>query len=234
LRRLQPFHRIPSQSIQHRARSKWRAGNLQLDFPQLVRRISQSPQLGAQVFFVDRAISRSAQRRVAIRRHAHPAHRPHSAKRFTFMSYYAQLHRLLPKRCRRFRIHSGRLDYIGIVRAPNQIAAAYAIAMDHAIAEAQLPVFDLKNSPAFFRLLGTAPVGRIEYHAVTRLERRHTVCFGRLDQNAAVGHLHHAPHQHAAMPRGTALHHRLMIRPGEEERAEAARIHLLEPQLFRR
>ena len=230
MRRLQLLHRIAAQLIQHRARRKWRAGDFQFHFRQLVRRISQPPQLRAQVLFVDRAISRRAQRRVAIHRHAHRAHRPHGAQRFAFVRRHAQLHRLLAERRRRLRIHARRLVDIGIVRAPDQIAAADAIAMDRAVAEAQFAALDLKDAPAFFRLLGTAPVGRIEHHAVARLERRHAVRLGGLDQNPAVGNLQHAPHQHAAMARGAPFHHRLMIRPGEEERAEAARIHLLQPQ----
>ena len=65
--------------IQHRTRRKRRAADLQLHLRQFVRRIPQPSQLRAQVLLVDRAIPRRAQRRLALHRHAHRAHRPHRA-----------------------------------------------------------------------------------------------------------------------------------------------------------
>ncbi len=97
-----------------------------------------------------------------------------------------------------------------------QIAAADAGRVQDAVAEAQLkPVAaqqHFEDAAAFFRLLGTAPIGRVEHHAVARLERRDAMRVGRLDHHA-VGDPRAPPsHQNAAMARRAALHHRLMIR----------------------
>ena len=142
------------------------------------------------------------------------------------MRHHAQRHRLLAERRRRFRIDTSRFVDARIVRAPDQVAAAYALAMDHTVAEAQFDVLDLavnlENAPAFLGLLGTSPVGRIEHHAVAGLERGDAVRLVGLDRHPAIGHLQHAAHQHAAMPRGAPCHHLLMIRPSEEERSETA------------
>ena len=72
----------------------------------------------------------------------------------------------------------------------------------------------LVHAAAFFRLLRTAPIGRIEDHSVARFQRRlpwHPTDHGRLPVDP-----HHASHQHAAMARRASLHNRLMIRAGEK------------------
>ena len=79
-----------------------------------------------------------------------------------------------------------------------------------------------------------APIGGVEDHAVARLERRDGVGRRRFDGDRRAGHLRHPAHQHAAMPRGAPVDHRLVIRAGEEVGPEAARVDLFELQFARR
>ena len=105
----------------------------------------------------------------------------------------ARPHARRPAACARAPPHPGNgrasLSRSGIVRAPHQVAGPDARGIHRAVAEAQLAACRArrptsKHAAAFFRLLGTAPVGGIEHHAVAGLERSDRVRLGRLDDHA--------------------------------------------------
>ncbi len=112
--------------------------------------------------------------------------------------------------------------------APHEVPGADSAGIDHPVAEAQFVAGDFENAPAFFRFLRTAPGGGVEDHAVAGLERRDPVGLRGLDDDAPVGDPEHLRQKHAAMARRASANHRLVVRAGQEERAEAARVDLFE------
>ena len=173
LRRLQLLHGIAAQLIQHRTRGEGRAGDFQLDFRQFVRRVAQAAELGAQVLFVDGAIARRAQR---ARRFPRSRSRRPRSTRCAAVRLRAPSRALRPAACgaatpasvytRAALSRSG--SCVRHTRSPGRMRSRWI----SAVAEAQFAALDLEDAPAFFRLLGTAPIGGIEDHAVAGLERR--------------------------------------------------------------
>ena len=178
------------------------------------------------------AILRRAQRLRGFDRDADDAPTVHSVRSGSpSRASTSYVDRLPPDRGGGFGVDPRELVDLGIVRAPDEIARADAAGIDRADwRSAVRSPSHFENAAAFFGFLRTAPVGRIEDDAVAGLERRDAVRVGGLDDDAAIGDPHHAAHQHAAMARGAAFDHGLMIGAGEEEIAEAARVDLLELQ----
>ena len=92
----------------------------------------------------------------------------------------------------------------------------------------------LVDAATFFRFGRAAPVGGVEDQAIARFERRGAGrCFG-LDEDVIAPDVADDADFDAAMGGGTAVHHRLMVRPGHKMRTKPARIHLLKLQLLGR
>ena len=140
---------------------------------------------------------------------------------------------------RRLREYPSHLIQIGVVRSPHQVTRADAPKPNRAISklEFQLPIRpgqDLVNAAAFFGLLRAAPIGGVEHHAIAGLERGHTpvvVCF---DHHTIPLHARHPSHPQASVTRRPPVDDRLMVRPPQEIRTQAARVHLLQLQLLLR
>src|SRR5690349_18414832 len=125
----------------------------------------------------------------------------------------------------------------GVVRAPHEVAFAYAAKVDRPFAELQLQLAAARfgqtiDPPAFFLFLRAAPARRVKDQPVAGLERRGFArrFFG--DDDAITQDLGDAAHQYAAVARRAPIDYGLMIRAADEIRPEAARIDLFEPQLF--
>ncbi len=151
LRRLQLLHGIAAQLIQHGTRREGRAGEIQFDLGELVGRVSQTSQLSAQVVFVDGAILRRAQGSGTLHGHAYGASGPLGAQRLALVRRNAQTDRLFAERGGGFGVDAGGLIYVGIVSAPNEIAAADAGGMDHAVAEAQFAMLEFRRCVRLLR-----------------------------------------------------------------------------------
>ena len=114
------------------------------------------------------------------------------------------------------------------MRPPDEVAGPYAPEVDRPVGKPQLaPLADAVDAAALLPLLRAAPVGGVEHHPVARLARH-----VQLDDHRLGQHLLNRPQPHPAMPRRPPLHHRLMVRPGEEERAEPPRIGLFEQRFL--
>jgi hypothetical protein len=124
----------------------------------------------------------------------HVPHAPLGHERRAFPRGHPHRDGLLAKRRHGLHIRPHQLVEIRIVRAPYQVAAADPAGIQHAVAEAQLqralPLRHLEEASALFGFLRTAPVGRIEDHAVAGLQGRTRMRPGGLDSHRSVGARH--------------------------------------------
>ena len=212
LRLFQPRHRFASHLVEHRAGRKGRALHTQFHAGQFERRVPQPAELRAQQLYIDGAVARGRQRGLRFHTHRGGGQPPFRRERIAFPGGHAHGHRPLAHRRGCLGEQARGLFHVGIVGAPDQVAAPDAAALDDAVAETQLQLafalFDFENAAAFFGLFRAAPAGGVEHDAVARLERRQAVGVARLDQNAAGGYARHPAHQQprwrGARPRTTA------------------------------
>ena len=114
--------------------------------------------------------------------------------------------RLFVNRRGSLRIGPRDLVQIGVVCAPEEIAAANRGRVERTIAETQFQLVfaqrrDLVNTPAFFGFFRAAPAGGIKHYTIARFEGRGGECrIGRDDHTHRSARAHPAD-QHAAMAR---------------------------------
>jgi hypothetical protein len=201
---------------------------------------TQPAQLVGQVGGVGGALLGGVQRRGRLHRGADlwPVHQfPLQHQRLTRVGGNLHAQRLLVHRRRGFGVDAHHLVQLGVVAAPEQVAGPDAAEVDRAVAEMKFQLAPalrrhLVDAPALLLLLRAAPVRRVEDHAVARLERRSVAARLRRDDDAGGRHLRHLAHEHAAVAGRPPAHHRLVVRAGDEIRAQPAREDLLQPQFL--